>query len=438
GVTTTVQVDLHRAPRHSPRAVSHGDEPGVPGRSLARRARISLMSLGALTLAVSPWANAFAACPSTFAFDFSGSQYAECFRDVFRAGDINSGFDLGGTGHTALNFTGSTGSTPSTWLTVYDATRASSDAGPTFGAGTLCADVLIQPRANFKGTGLVALLNEGIGKKGLALSLTNAGGTDTLLLSTVDGDPTHSGKLTNLTSVSLKGGIVENEWYRLVLTVDPASTSKVTGQVFEHLTPADPNSTLGPQLGTTLTYATLPVGISTSGEVGLIASAVSTPVNSSVTNVTNNPVKCGVATTARFVDNGDGTVSDTKTGLMWEQKVTGTGCTHCVDDTYSWSDGMSAFLSLINNSFTDDPHVLASGFAGYSDWRLPNILELQTILDTTVSDCGGGTTPCIDPILGPTAPGPYWSTTILARNTAGAWYISFGTGLISDNARGAG
>src|SRR5262249_13875724 len=30
---------------------------------------------------------------------------------------------------------------------------------------------------------------------------------------------------------------------------------------------------------------------------------------------------------------------------------------HCVDDTYSWSDGMSAFLSLINNSFTDDPHV---------------------------------------------------------------------------------
>src|SRR5262249_35113962 len=70
--------------------------------------------------------------------------------------------------------------------------------------------------------------------------------------------------------------------------------------------------------------------------------------------------------------------------------------------------------------------------------RKTDILELQTILDTTVSDCGGGTTPCIDPILGPTAPGPYWSTTILARNTAGAWYISFGTGLISDNARGAG
>ena len=177
-----------------------------------------------------------------FDFDFSGDAYARCFRDLLRGDEITAGLDLGGTGHTSLNVKGSSGSTPTTWLTVYDATPASPAAGPTFGAQTLCADVLIVPFNNIKGAGVVALLNEGAGKKGLALVIHEAGNTDTLFLATVDGDPAKKGKLTTLASVPLRGRDQRKKnWYRLIMTVDPAIPT-VTGKVFRHSTPTDPNS----------------------------------------------------------------------------------------------------------------------------------------------------------------------------------------------------
>ena len=199
-----------------------------------------------------------ATCPPVFDFDFSGDAYARCFRDLLRGDQIIAGKDLGDTGHTSLNVKGSSGSTPTTWLTVYDATPASPAAGPTFGAQTLCADVLTVPFNNIKGAGLVALLNEGVGKKGLALVIHEAGNTDTLFLATVDGDPAQKGKLTTLASVALspprRKGSVGKSWYRLIMTVDPASPT-VTGKVFRHSAPADPNSALdSAQVGTTLTY----------------------------------------------------------------------------------------------------------------------------------------------------------------------------------------
>ena len=71
-----------------------------------------------------------ATCPPVFDFDFSANAYARCFRDLLRGDQITAGLDLGGTGHTSLNVKGSSGSTPTTWLTVYDATPASLGRGP--------------------------------------------------------------------------------------------------------------------------------------------------------------------------------------------------------------------------------------------------------------------------------------------------------------------
>jgi DNA-binding beta-propeller fold protein YncE len=233
-------------------------------------------------------------CPSAFDLDFGGTEYAECFRDLLTADGINAGPDVGGTGHTSLNFTGTTTPTNSTWLTVYDATPSTPSAGPTFDAQTLCADVLIERFDNVKGAGVVALLNEAAGSRGLALLIQNAGNTDTLLLATVEGQVSKRGKLAPLLSISLAGGIAEKQWYRLVLTADPA-TPAVTGKVFRHSVATDPNSALGTQVGTTLMYRppALPAGVTSPGASAIIAAGVNAVVNSSVTNLSNDATQCG-------------------------------------------------------------------------------------------------------------------------------------------------
>ncbi|WFB37751.1 DUF1566 domain-containing protein [Kiritimatiellota bacterium B12222] len=60
-----------------------------------------------------------------------------------------------------------------------------------------------------------------------------------------------------------------------------------------------------------------------------------------------------------FVDNGDGTVSDQATGLMWSQDDSGKGM--------NWEEALA--------------YAEAATTAGYTDWRLPNVKELQSIAD---------------------------------------------------------
>src|SRR5262245_45918204 len=104
--------------------------------------------------------------------NFTDNQYTTCFTDVRRGTDINDNNapDLGGTGHTALNFTGGAGPAGDTWLTKYTPGHAMiCDAA--LGQVQLAADVLIHTYNNTKGAGLVALLDSAPGGKGLALIL---------------------------------------------------------------------------------------------------------------------------------------------------------------------------------------------------------------------------------------------------------------------------
>jgi hypothetical protein len=237
-------------------------------------------------------------CPSRYDFDFRRDTYSRCFRELLRGSEITAGQDLGNTGHTSLNVVGSSGTTPTTWLTVYDTPPA---VAPT-GVQTLCADVQIVPFNNTKGAGVVALLNEGPGQKGLALVIHEAGNTDTLLLATVDPnpDPGKKGKLKTLetlASASLQEGISgKKNWYRLIMTVDPA-TAKVTGEVFRHSTPKDPNSALGVRVAPPLTYqpasGALPDGVTSPGKHGVVASSINAVLNVSLTNFTNDATLCG-------------------------------------------------------------------------------------------------------------------------------------------------
>ncbi|MCI5228088.1 MAG: DUF1566 domain-containing protein, partial [Candidatus Electrothrix sp. AX2] len=77
---------------------------------------------------------------------------------------------------------------------------------------------------------------------------------------------------------------------------------------------------------------------------------------------------------SQLVDNGDGTVTDSKTGLMWKQCLEGLSGSDCATgsaESFTWQEALQQ-PGVINH---------AGGFAGYTDWRLPNINELISIVE---------------------------------------------------------
>ncbi|MDX1699106.1 MAG: DUF1566 domain-containing protein [Melioribacteraceae bacterium] len=117
-----------------------------------------------------------------------------------------------------------------------------------------------------------------------------------------------------------------------------------------------------------------------------------------------------------YVDNGDNTITDNATGLMWMKNDS--------EATMTWEEA----LSYAENS----------EFGGYSDWRVPDAKELQSIIDYTRSP-GTTNSAAIDPIFnsteivneaGETDYGFYWSSTTHANwsSVSGGYaaYVSFG------------
>lgn len=119
-----------------------------------------------------------------------------------------------------------------------------------------------------------------------------------------------------------------------------------------------------------------------------------------------------------FHANGDGTVTDKATGLMWSQGDSGTGM--------NWKDA----LAYAENST----------LAGHSDWRLPNAKELQSLIDyeraPDAVKAGSTVGPALDPLftatnIGTAASPDYgyeWSSTTHVENGSGdkAVYLSVG------------
>lgn len=117
-----------------------------------------------------------------------------------------------------------------------------------------------------------------------------------------------------------------------------------------------------------------------------------------------------------YVDNGNGTVTDEATGLMWMMADNGAGVL--------WADALT--------------YAEGSEYAGYTDWRLPNAKELQSLVDYTRSPASTGSA-AIDPVFDCTSitneAGAldypyYWSSTTFSSVTpaSGSWavYVSFG------------
>jgi len=122
---------------------------------------------------------------------------------------------------------------------------------------------------------------------------------------------------------------------------------------------------------------------------------------------------------SRLTDNGDETVTDELTGLMWKQCSEGQSGAGCATDGAGGMDWQAA----LNTAVAANAEGGGVGFAGYTDWRLPNLKELTSIVER------GCDSPSINENYFPvTASGKYWSSSSHADPISDAWYVNFESG----------
>ncbi|NYE26681.1 Lcl C-terminal domain-containing protein [Pigmentiphaga litoralis] len=121
------------------------------------------------------------------------------------------------------------------------------------------------------------------------------------------------------------------------------------------------------------------------------------------------------AATDRFTDNGDGTITDKTTQLMWMQcslGQSGAACATGASTAVSWASALGTAATVNAN-----PSGLGKG---YSDWRLPNRNELGSIVDRACS------APAINRAYFPgTGNASYWSSSPSQILTKAAWQLNF-------------
>ncbi len=108
-----------------------------------------------------------------------------------------------------------------------------------------------------------------------------------------------------------------------------------------------------------------------------------------------------------YSDNGNGTVTDQATGLVWQKSAN--------DQQMTWPEALSYCENLI--------------YGGRDDWRLPNIQELRSLVDYN------SYAPAIDDETFSCMSAFYWSSTSRASGPAYAWGINFYAGAASWQAK---
>jgi len=115
-----------------------------------------------------------------------------------------------------------------------------------------------------------------------------------------------------------------------------------------------------------------------------------------------------------YTDNGNGTITDNRTGLMWVKDGNSAGCNN--GNFSSWEQALTFCEGL--------------SYAGYEDWRLSNVRELESIADS------GESSPAINTTYFPnTKSGNYWTSTTHVPNTSNAWYGDFTKGGVFNSSK---
>ncbi|HNR97951.1 MAG TPA: DUF1566 domain-containing protein [Planctomycetota bacterium] len=119
--------------------------------------------------------------------------------------------------------------------------------------------------------------------------------------------------------------------------------------------------------------------------------------------------QAGCSSWKRFTDNGDRTVTDNCTGLMWQNET--------APGEYTWQDALKYCENLT--------------LAGHSDWRLPNVRELQSFVNYGRED------PSIDPVFSAVSSW-YWSASTYVSSPSFAWCVSFYSGSVGVDGKSSG
>jgi hypothetical protein len=116
--------------------------------------------------------------------------------------------------------------------------------------------------------------------------------------------------------------------------------------------------------------------------------------------------------TTRFIDNGDGTVTDNLTGLVWLKDA---GCLAPA----TWSGAISGVNQLANGQCG-----LADGSRA-GQWRLPNLIEMESMIDASASS------PAVSGPFTNVSNDAYWTSSVYwsgSEGTTNAWAIRFSDG----------
>ena len=120
-----------------------------------------------------------------------------------------------------------------------------------------------------------------------------------------------------------------------------------------------------------------------------------------------------VISSPSYTNNGDGTTTDNVTGLVW---VSNSGAV-----AYTWANALSYCTATSAGNMN-----YGSGYAGKTDWRLPNVRELMSIVDY-----GAANAPYINTTAFPsTQSSGYWTSTTYSMPTTAAWSVSFNSGTV--------
>lgn len=121
---------------------------------------------------------------------------------------------------------------------------------------------------------------------------------------------------------------------------------------------------------------------------------------------------------SRYTDNHDNTITDKKTGLIWMKCLTGRSGEQCesgTEEKHNWKSALQAPV-LLNAD---------GGFAGHSDWRLPNRKELASLVE------GQCSAPAVNSTLFPNqSKVAVWTSTPDATQTDKSWVVHFNHGEI--------